>query len=65
MATATTSAEANAKTTPAVLKHFTTPSVLPTTDFKARCNYCTKEITGSTKSTTNWWKHLVSHAPTI
>ena len=49
------------KKTPAVLKHYTIPSVLPKTDFKAKCNYCSKEITGSTKSTTNWWKHLVSY----
>ena len=43
----------------AVFKHFDLP---PSTDghFKAKCKYCTKELSGTTKFTTNWWKHLVS-----
>ena len=46
---------------PAVLSsHYVVPSSVPNGDFKAKCNYCAKEITGSVKSTTNWWKHLVS-----
>ena len=46
---------------PAVLKHNDeVPEVLPNVDFKPKCKYCGKEITGSTKVTTNWWKHSVS-----
>ncbi len=47
------------KTNPVVLKYFDTPEVLPANDFKAKCKYCSKEITGSTKTTSNWWKHMV------
>ena len=48
--------------TPAILKHFDeVPEVLPDGDFKPKCKYCGKEIAGSTKVTTNWWKHLVSN----
>ena len=50
---------AKKKKPPAVLNHFEVPEVLPDGDFKAKCKYCDKEITGSTKTTTNWWKHLV------
>ena len=49
------------KKNPAVLKHYETPGDLPTGEYvKLKCKYCSKEITGSTKATTNWWKHLVS-----
>jgi len=47
------------KKCPSVLKHFEVPDILPDGSFKAKCNYCHKDITGSTKATTNWWKHLV------
>ena len=50
---------AKKKKSPAVLKHYEVPETLPDGDFKAKCKYCDKEITGSTKTTTNWWKHLV------
>ncbi|XP_065905197.1 zinc finger BED domain-containing protein 4-like isoform X2 [Dysidea avara] len=43
---------------PSVLKHYEVPEILPDGNFKAKCNYCQKDITGSTKATTNWWKHL-------
>jgi len=47
--------------TPAVLKHCDeVPEVLPDGYFKPKCKCYSKEITGSTKVTTNWWKHLVS-----
>ena len=29
-------------------------------DFKAKWKYCAKQIVGSVKVTTNWWRHLVS-----
>ena len=47
---------------PAVLNHYicSDKDKLPEEDFKAKCKYCSKEIVGSVKSTTNWWKHLVS-----
>ena len=45
--------------TPAVLKHYDkVPEVLPDGDFKSKCKFWGKEITGSTKATTNWWAHL-------
>ena len=46
------------KSVPAVFKHYDLP---PSTDghFKAKCRYCKKELSGTTKSTTNWWKHLI------
>ena len=45
--------------TPAVLKHYgEVPEVLPDGDFKPKCKYCGKEITGSTGVTTNWWKEV-------
>ncbi|XP_065907752.1 zinc finger BED domain-containing protein 4-like [Dysidea avara] len=46
------------KKVPAVLKHYEVPKVLPAENFKAKCKYCTKEITGSVRTTTNWWKHM-------
>ena len=44
---------------PAVFDHYIVPD---TTEgqFMAQCKYCKKELSGTTKSTTNWWKHLVS-----
>ena len=40
--------------TPAVLKHYDeVPEVLPDGNFKPKCKYCGKEITGSTGVTTN------------
>ena len=45
------------KKVPAVLSHYIIP--LPAGNFKAKCKYCSKEITGSVKITTNWWKHTV------
>ncbi len=54
MATARKSSEP-----PAVFKHFTVPDIIPDEYFKAKYNYCNKEIIGSVKVTTNWWKHLV------
>ncbi len=41
---------------PAVLKHYNVPAAVPNESFKAKCP---KEIVGSVKATTNWWKHLV------
>jgi len=46
---------------PSVLKHYQTPEILPEGDFKVKCKYCQKDIIGSTRVTTNWWKHLVSN----
>ena len=43
---------------PAVLQHYHASSPLPDGDLKVNCKYCVKEITGSVKSTTNWWKQL-------
>ena len=43
----------------AVLQHYCVSSV-PVGNVKVKCKYCVKEITGSVKTTTNWWKHLVS-----
>ena len=41
--------------TPAVLQHYDeVPEVLPDGDFKPKCKYCGKEITGSTGVTTNY-----------
>ena len=47
------------KKVPAVLKHYEVPQTLPAKNFKAKCKYCAKEITGSVRATTNWWKHMV------
>ena len=47
------------KKVPAVLKHYEVPKVLPAENFKAKCKYCTKEITGPVRTTTNCWKHMV------
>ena len=47
------------KKKPPVLKDYEIPETLPDGDFRAKCKYCNKEITGSTKTTTNWWKRLV------
>ena len=44
---------------PRVFKYYDVPTEVPQGDFKAKCRYCPKEITGSCKATTNWWKHLV------
>ena len=33
--------------TPAVLKHYEVPELLPDGDFKPKCKYCGKEITGN------------------
>jgi len=51
--------------TPAVLiKHYDeVPEVLPDGNFKPKFKFCDKEITGSTKVTTNWWTHLVQRVP--
>lgn len=43
-----------------MLKHYDVPSEVPSRNFKVKCKYCPKEITGSCKATRNWWKHLVS-----
>jgi hypothetical protein len=43
-----------------VLQHYDVPTSIPDGDFKVKCKYCVKEISGSLKSTNNWWKHLVS-----
>ena len=61
MATAT----AVTKDLPKVLIHYNVPSTLPDGDFKVKCKYCVKEISGSLKSTSNWWKHLVSYTYVI
>lgn len=47
---------------PAVLNHYicSDKDKLPEEDIKVKCKYCSKEIVGNIKSTTNWWKHLVS-----
>ena len=37
--------------------------VLPDGDFKPKRKYYGKEITWSTKVTTNWWAHLVQRVP--
>lgn len=42
-------------------RHYDVPSSVPNGDFKVKCKYCVKEKTGSVKSTSNWWKHLVSY----
>ena len=44
---------------PAVLQHYHVSS-LPDGDLTVKCKYYVKEITGSVKAATNWWKHLVS-----
>ena len=47
------------KKVPAVLNHYEVPETLPAENFKAKCKYCAKEITGSVRTTTIWWKHTV------
>ena len=42
------------KKVPAVFKCYEVPKVLPAENFKAKCKYCTKEITGSIRTTKNW-----------
>ena len=37
------------KKVPAVLNHYEVPETLPAENFKAKCKYCAKEITGSGK----------------
>ena len=49
------------KDIPKVLCHYDAPSTLPDGDSKVKCKYCAKEISGSAKATSNWWKHLVSY----
>ena len=44
---------------PAVFEHYKLPECTEGL-FKAHCKHCNKELSGTTKSTTNWWKHLVS-----
>ena len=44
---------------PALLKHYEVPETLPEGDFKAKCNYCSKEFIRSIKATTTWCKLLV------
>ena len=46
----------------AVLKHYNVLATIRDEDFKTKCMYCKKEIIGSVKATTNWWKHLVSNS---
>ena len=41
---------------PALLKHYEVSETLPEGDFKAKCNYCSKEFIRSIKATTNWCK---------
>ena len=60
------------KKVPAVLNHYEVPETLPAENFKAKCEYCAKEITGSVRTTTNWWKHnygkntvLLLHLPIL
>ena len=44
---------------PTVLSNFILPDALGGV-FKAKCKHCHKTISGSTKVSTNWLKHMVS-----
>lgn len=50
---------AEGKKLPEVFKHYIVPDSTEG-QFTAHCKYSKKELTGTKKSTTNWWKHLVS-----
>ena len=52
-------AEASTKKLPRILDHYTLPESLAGT-FKGKCKHCGRHISGTTKVTTNWLKHLVS-----
>ena len=47
------------KKLPAILSHYILPENTEGT-FKASCKHCYKFISGSTKVSTNWLKHMVS-----
>ena len=47
------------KKLPRILDHYILPDTLEGT-FKGKCKHCSKLISGTTKVTTNWLKHMVS-----
>ena len=49
------------KKLPDILDHYVLPSMEALDGiFRAKCRHCHKSISGTTKVTTNWLKHMVS-----